>query len=404
MFHLRAMTLLACVTGLLPAQQAASITVKIIHLNPVAVQVRQQGRVLGSTPGEFAFAPGVQRLQIGQTDHCLYVGEARTAEVVLSAGKIEGIVGALKCEDAWSDVIVLAVPSLVTALGSSGETPTRMGRDAVLRIPLPSRVTVNIAGPGYAPFSTEVVVGPHETLSYRARLGPMMPALVRDTILQALPPEPTVPQPPSVRTEPVDPSARLVDADSRLAIMRSRSGAEVAGHIGTWTFIGGAVASIVYGILWAQDSLHTKPYLGRNLGISLGVTGLGWLIEAPAYRSAKRKASSVGCSEVKLPSHRRNCQRGIEGEVSQLRAEQSSFPARRSAWQVERTTADAAYRAAQAEYSIRRQAWVRTTADLTARNATATRNRQENQRTLDAWRMRARAAQGLDLVSRTRRP
>jgi hypothetical protein len=400
--HVRATILLALLGKALAGQQESTAAVNIVHFNPGVVEVRQQGRLLGATPKTFNLPAGTQRLLIGQTEHCLYLSPRGTVELVLSAGKIASLTGALRCDEAWSEISLTTVPTSVTVRASEGE-PQRRGQSVAVRVPLPGLTRLTFDAAQYARFVTDVAVGPKEVLTYRVRLGPAMPQLHSDSILERLPTEPEVPRAPVAPPEPVDPASALVNAENRLAILGSAKRADRAAKFGALVFLGGGIASLVTGAAVANDSLNLRPELRPPLYVSLAVAGAGIVVMLPSVSLAGRKGARAGCSSSGSAVGRTNCLRAVEGEVENLRAQSSTYPVRRSAWTAERARTDSIHRVATADYQRRRQTWTRLTTEAEQRNQQVARNRAENQRWLDAWRERARAAQGLDLVSRTPR-
>ena len=379
--------------------------VKIVHLNPEAVEVSDAGRQLGRTPQTIELFGGVHRLRIGQTEHCIVLRSGSAAEIILSAGVIELLSGALRCADAWSEIVVEGVPSDVTVRTSDGTVTRRGGGAVVVRVALPTRVVLDFAGSRYLSFSSkELEVEPAQVGMYQLTLGPPAPGLLADSIAEELPAAPTVPPPPVIAPTPIDPATDLSAAESRLAAIRSRGGAEAASSVGTWTFLGGVLSSLVSFIAVNADSMNTKPELRTVLGVSVAVATIGYLLDNSSTSSLERKAKAARCTPPHNKVGRKNCQARLESEVEGLRTSQRSFPARRAEWDVAKRVADSVHAVQVRDHELRVEEWTRATLAAERRNESVAANRRQNDSALTSWRNRARGSQSLLVIRKTSRP
>lgn len=383
----------------LPSVLAAQATIKITHFSPTTVEVRQAGRVVGATPLTIPATVGVNRLNIGAREICLYLFAGSAGEVVLAAGTIESLSHVLPCERVWSEVRVAEMPAGVTARSDEAD-----GTGVTLRVRLPGRVGLHFAGSGYAPFSAEVDVGPQEIVTVRPRVGPRMPGLIADTLMQAIGPAPAIPVLPRLAAPPKDPTAELADAEFKLEILRSRQPADGVGTFTSWVFLGGAVASLLTGSAVARDSLKERPELRPPFYASLGVMTGGLVVTWVAKTSAIGKAQRAGCGSTKRAKERATCQREREARVAQLRRDKASYPQRRVMWSADTATTMAAFRDSAQEHQRLTLEWDRHRSRVEAHNRTADANRRRNETTLAAWRANAAAVQRLDIISRVKRP
>jgi hypothetical protein len=390
----RGILILTMIAAPMAAQQA---TLKIVNVGD-AMDVRQQGRVIGRTPNTFSLTAGTHRLTVGQNEVCVVLPAGVSGEMILVGGAIEDVKGAVRCEDAWSEIAIAPLPAGIDVSAEPALIQTT--RDGLtLRAPLPGLYRLRFSGTRYASFETEVQVGLRERSRYTLRLGPARPALLSDTILQSVPAEPTPPRPPVYPVAPRDPSGAYADASNRLAIIRSRQPADGIGTVAALAFLGAAATAVVFNTKYIKDTITPDLALRRNRDIAVGIAGGSAVIVLWTNSIVRGKVSRAACVDNAAP-----CERRLRAEAEELGREVLTLPERRARWSQAKAGQDSAYAAAQTLHAVERQNWLRRVAEVERRNATATSNRLTNQRLISAWLERARAAQALTLVSRGTRP
>jgi hypothetical protein len=354
-------------------------------------------------PQTHSFNPGAHTVRIGAAEHCVYLAPGIAAELAVAGTVIKRRIRAPDCNEARSELLIQGVPQSVTVRSPAGDT-SRSGGNVLIRIDSPGSIVVEAFGGGYAAFQTSIAVAPGERRVVRLQLGPQMPGLLADTIVQPHPSAPPAPTPPFREPEPVNPQAELVQAELGLSLMRSARPYNTLANATAIPVLVGLASTAVTGLVVLADSLNEKPEWRKYFGISAAVTVGTGAIFYPSFSAAQSRARRAECPTPGKSGTWASCRRDLETKTASLRTDLAAYPARVSSWQAEQRAADAAHAEATAVHEQRSEQWRASLPALDRANTVAEANRRENSSRLSEWEATVSRNRSLTPVSRNPMP